>query len=252
MAATIYYQFSGGMGNYVAELITGGTVVLDSQIHLSVGSYSFAVENDGVYDIRITDINDCVIEYTGITVNCNTTTTTTSSTTTTSTSTSTTTLPTVTMLWLISGGSESGIGSDSPSKVTYWNSELDTPLSAGQSFQIEIFYELDNAAIDAPQQSTYYALSSGITSGNIIGSANVDSDVQLNANSVGNKTGSTIYNITDTNYQLRLGLLADIDGDIDTSGFATAQITSINVLNETNVNAIVLVPNPPVVVQSNP
>ena len=70
MAATIYYEFSGGTGDYTAELITGLTTVVDLQIHVSAGAYSFTGVVDGIYDIVIIDSNACEIEKFDVIVIC--------------------------------------------------------------------------------------------------------------------------------------------------------------------------------------
>jgi hypothetical protein len=92
MAATIFYEFSGGTGNYQAELVSGGTeIVVSAQTHTVAGSYSFSGISDGIYDIRIIDAESCFTQYTDIVVNCDGTTTTSTTTSTTTTSTTSTT-----------------------------------------------------------------------------------------------------------------------------------------------------------------
>lgn len=139
---------------------------------------------------------------------------------------------------------------DSPTKSGYWNLILSPALSSGESIALTINYELDNQSTDAAQQISSYALSEGVTSGNIIGAGNVENDSLFSASSSSNKTGSTNYTLTSTDNQLRLGLFASVDGDIATAGNVGASITSVSAIG-LGVSVTTPVTTPSVIVYPN-
>lgn len=139
---------------------------------------------------------------------------------------------------------------DSPTKTGHWNLILDPALVAGESIALTINYELDNQSTDAAQQISSYALSEGITTGNIIGAGNVDRDSLFTALGTFNKTGSTNYNLTVTDNQLRLGLSASVDGDELTAGSVGTSITNVTAIG-TGVGVTVPVTTPSIIVYPN-
>jgi len=177
-------------------------------------------------------VEEIVPTTTTTTVAPTTTTTTVVPTTTTTTvvptTTTTTTEPTIELTWIPSGYTETDIGGNSPNILANWNLGLSQPLIIGQSVVLTINYELDNAAINATQQSSYIAASSGTTTGTIIGTGNVYND--FNIANTGNTTNSFQYvlNSDSERQKFRLGLNVDIDGDELTVGTTRARITGIS------------------------
>lgn len=186
-------------------------------------------------------------------VMCTTTTTTTAEPTTTTTTipptTTTTTTRMVTLSWEHTNCffDESG---DSPTKTGHWNLIISPSLLEGESIALTISYELDNQSTDAAQQISNYSLSEGITTGNIIGAGNVDQDSLFTTSTLPTKTGSTNYNLTITDNELRLGLSASVDGDESTAGNVGASILSVTAIGS-GVGVTAPVTNPSVIVYPN-
>ena len=129
----------------------------------------------------------------------------------------------VTLSWVNTDNSTSGT-SQSPDKTSYWNLSLSRPLIYPEQITLTIDYGLSNLSFDTAQQRTFFALSENVTSGNIIGSGNVDNNSFITT-FPGTKSDSVQYTLNSTNGDLRLGLSAAILGDNDTYGTTSSFIS---------------------------
>lgn len=162
---------------------------------------------------------------------------------------------TITLNWVYTSGTTGSTitGDDSPSRYGYWNLELSTPLISGEMITLVFDIALENQAENAAQQISDYGLTTGTTQNPIINALpEYYYGLFTGRNNQSSYTTTKNYTLTPGNDQVRLGLEAKIDGDFDTTGTASATMTSFTAYGWGTVNIIApSTPYPFVTVTSN-
>jgi len=166
-----------------------------------------------------------------------TTTTTTVAPTTTTTS---TTLPTVTLTWNLTDFTQDTDGSDGEAfREYFYNLEYSSPLTGGQEIELTFEWSLQTDGQAGVIKDASVSMSSGITSGGIIGIGNVINDAEVNSTATpSTKTGTTTYTVTSSDNLLRLGIYVAVNGMAGDMGNAGVNPFTISAVNGIGVNAV--------------